>query len=76
VLSAAAGCPDELWCALSMRLRGLAVGPRVFRLNVSFLDVLLTDAPFRMNEICSKPSQIIKWGAETCAKRKSTFPAC
>ena len=50
VLSAAAGCLDERWCAQSARLRGRAVGHHVFHLEVSFLDVLLTDTPFRMNE--------------------------
>jgi len=55
VLSAAAGCQDERWCVPSTRLRGRAVGRRVFRLDVSFLDVLLTDTPFRINEFCSKP---------------------
>jgi len=39
-LSAAAGCSDERWCARSTRLRGWAVGRCVFRLDVSFLDVL------------------------------------
>jgi hypothetical protein len=50
VLSAAAGCLDEQWCAWSTRLRGQAVGHYVFRLEVSFLDVLLPDTSFRMNE--------------------------
>jgi len=46
VLSAAAGCPDKRWCARSMRLRGQAVGRRVFCLEVSFLDMLLPDTSF------------------------------
>ena len=50
VLSAAAGCLDERWCAWSTRLRGRAVGHCVFRLEVSFQDVLSTYTPFRMNE--------------------------
>ena len=57
VLSAAAGCPDEWWCARSMRLRGLANGRRVFRHELSFLDVLLTDTPFQMNESRCQASQ-------------------
>jgi len=36
----------------STRLRGRAVGHRVFRLEVSFLNVLLTDTPFWINEFC------------------------
>jgi len=49
VLSVAAGCPDEWWCARSTWLRGRVVGRRDFRLDMSFLDVLLTDTPLRMN---------------------------
>ena len=75
VLSAAAGCWDERWCAWSTRFRGRAVGRRVFRLAVSFLDVLLPDTSFRMN-LVAKPGQSANWGAEkTCAKRKSTSPS-
>jgi hypothetical protein len=37
---------DECWCAWSMRLCGQAVRQHVFHLDVSFLDVLLTDTPF------------------------------
>ena len=73
-LSAAAGCSDEPWCARSMRFCGRAVERHVFRFDVSFLDVLLTDTYFRMNEICSKPSQSVNRGTETCANRKSSSP--
>jgi len=45
-LSAVAGCSDEWWCALSTRLCGQAVRRHVLHLDVSFLDVLLTDTPF------------------------------
>jgi len=69
VLSTAAGCPDKRWCAPSTRLRGRAVGRRFFHLGV-----LLTDTPFRTNEFCSKQSQSVNWGAESCVKRKSTSP--
>jgi len=47
-------CPDERWCAQSMRHHGRAVGRRVscqVVVLLSFLlDVLWTVIPFRMNE--------------------------
>ena len=70
-LSAAAGCSDEPWWARSTRLRGRAVGCRVFHLEASFLHVLFTDTPFTMNEFCcrAKPSQSVNWGRKSTSSR-------
>ena len=73
MLSAAAGCPDERWCAQSMRLRGRAVVHRVFCLELSFLGMLLPDTSFRMNDLVAKPSQSVNWEWR-CAGSASRCP--